>query len=634
MIRHRDATMCRFLLRMKNRSARFVLGLATVLALALPAAAQQPHVTKTYGLTLGDKLRYPKGFTHFDYANPDAPKGGSVRLYSIGGFDSFNPFIIKGDPPAGVGLMFESLMVGSEDDALGEYGLIAESVEVPDDLSWVIYNLRPEAKFSDGSPITADDVIWSLETLKTEGAPTYRFYYKNIAKAEKLGPHRVKFVFSGPRNRELPQITGELPVLSKAYWSKVGFDRTTLDPPVTSGPYTIASFEPNRYVVLKRNPDYWGRDLPVRRGLYNYDEIRYDFYRDETVALEAFKAGLYDYRFESASKTWATGYDFPALTRGAVIKEEVPNKLPTGMQGFAFNLRREKFGDINLREALDLAFDFQWSNKHLFYGQYVRTESYFSNTELASQGLPSKKELKLLEPLRGQIPDPVFTQEYKEPETDGSGVPRANLRKAASLLQKAGYTFDKGRLLDPKTHRPLTIEFLLAQPAFERVVTPYLQNLKRLGIGGNIRTIDPAAYQNRVRDFDFDAVVTSIPQSLSPGNEQRDYWTSEAAARPGSRNIMGIKNAAVDKLVDALIAAPDREFSGHRHPCPRPCLAVAPLRRAALAHHQLPPRLLEPVRHSQGSAFLRNRLLLLVDRSGEGRGAGEDRAEAAMTTAR
>ncbi len=580
MIRHRDATMCRFLLRMKNRSARFVLGLATVLALALPAAAQQPHVTKTYGLTLGDKLRYPKGFTHFDYANPDAPKGGSVRLYSIGGFDSFNPFIIKGDPPAGVGLMFESLMVGSEDDALGEYGLIAELVEVPDDLSWVIYNLRPEAKFSDGSPITADDVIWSLETLKTEGAPTYRFYYKNIAKAERLGPHRVKFVFSGPRNRELPQITGELPVLSKAYWSKVGFDRTTLDPPVTSGPYTIASFEPNRYVVLKRNPDYWGRDLPVRRGLYNYDEIRYDFYRDETVALEAFKAGLYDYRFESASKTWATGYDFPALTRGAVIKEEVPNKLPTGMQGFAFNLRREKFGDINLREALDLAFDFQWSNKHLFYGQYVRTESYFSNTELASKGLPSKKELKLLEPLRGQIPDPVFTQEYKEPETDGSGVPRANLRKAASLLQKAGYTVDKGRLLDPKTHRPLTIEFLLAQPAFERVVTPYLQNLKRLGIGGNIRTIDPAAYQNRVRDFDFDAVVTSIPQSLSPGNEQRDYWTSEAAARPGSRNIMGIKNAAVDKLVDALIAAPDRESL---------VTATHALDRVLLWHHYVVP---------------------------------------------
>ncbi len=551
--------MCRFIPRVKGDRMRFALCLAALVALAVPAArAQQPHVTKTYGLTLGDKLRYPPGFKHFDYVNPDAPKGGTVKMYSIGGFDSFNPFIIRGNPPAGVQLLFETLMASSEDDALGEYGLIAESVEVPDDLSYVVYNLRPEAKFSDGTPITADDVIWSLDTLKKEGAPQYRFYYKNIEKAVKLGPHKVKFIFSGPRNRELPQITGELPVLDKAYWTKKGFDKTTLDPPVSSGPYKIAAFEPNRYLIYKRDPDYWGKDLPVRRGLYNFDQIRYDFYRDETVALEAFKAGLYDYRFENASKTWATGYDFPALRQGAVIKEEVPNSLPTGMQGFAFNLRREKFQNVALREAMDLAFDFEWSNKHLFYGQYVRTESYFSNTELAAKGLPSPDELKLLEPLRGKIPDELFTEPYKEPVTDGSGVPRANLRKAAVLLQKAGYTVQKGRLIDPKSHQPVTVDFLLAEPAFERVITPYLQNLKRLGIEGRIRTIDPAAYQNRVRDFDFDMIVQTFPQSLSPGNEQRDYWTSPAADRPGSGNIIGIKNAAVNRLVDELIGAPDR----------------------------------------------------------------------------
>ncbi len=568
---------------------RLVLWLvAATLALAAPARAQAPngaegagsHVTTTYGLTLGDKLKYPKGFTHFAYANPDAPKGGTVKLHATGGFDSFNPFIIKGNPPAGIGMLFETLMVGAEDDALGEYGLIAKSVEVPDDLSWVIYNLRPEAKFSDGTPITADDVIWSLDTLKKEGAPQYRFYYKNIVKAEKLGPHKVKFVFSGPRNRELPQIAGELPVLDKAYWSKRGFDKTTLDPPVSSGPYKIAAYEPNRYVVYRRDPNYWGKDLPVRRGLYNFDEVRYDFYRDETVSLEAFKAGLYDYRFENASKTWATGYSFPALNQGAVIKEEVPNSLPTGMQGFAFNLRREKFRNIALREAMDLAFDFQWSNRHLFYGQYVRTESYFSNTELASKGLPSPAELKLLTPLRGQIPDQVFTEEYKEPATDGSGVPRANLRKAAAILQKAGYTVQNGRLIDPNSHQPVAVEFLLAEPAFERVITPYLQNLKRLGIEGRIRTIDPAAYQNRVRDFDFDLIVQTFPQSLSPGNEQRDMWTSDAADRPGSGNVIGIRNKAIDRLVDDLIGAPDRTAL---------VTATHALDRVLLWHHYLVP---------------------------------------------
>ena len=541
------------------RALRLALA-ALALLVTLPAAAQDAKVTKSHGLTLGDRLKYPPGFKNFEYVNPDAPKGGTVKMFGVGGFDSFNPFIIKGDPAAGIGLVFATLMTNAEDDEMSEYGLIAESVEVPEDLSYVIYNLRPEAKFTDGSPITADDVIFSLNILREKGAPLYRLYYKNIAKAEALDPHRVKFTFSGAKNRELPQITGELPVLSKKYWQNRNFDETTLEAPVGSGPYKIGAFESNRYVVYERVKDWWAKDLPVSRGLYNFDSIRYDFYRDQTVALEAFKAGQYDYREENNSKVWATSYDFPALAAGQVIKEAVPSKRPTGMQSFAFNIRRaNKFGDARVREAIGLAFDFEWSNKNLFYGQYARTESYFSNSELAATGLPSPEELKLLEPWRGKIPDQVFTTEFHAPKTDGSGTPRDNLRKAQTLLREAGWTVQNGVLVNAKTGAKLEIEFLLAQPDFERVIAPFIQNLKRLGIAGRIRTVDPAQYINRVRDFDFDMIVQSWGETLSPGNEQREFWSSDAADRPGSRNVVGIKNPAVDALVDAIIAAPDRK---------------------------------------------------------------------------
>ena len=540
------------------RTLALALAAATALA-AAPVAAQETKVAKGHGLSLGDKLKYPADFKHFDYVNPDAPKGGMAKLYDIGGFDSFNPFIIKGNPAEGTGLLFDTLMTRAEDDELSEYGLLAESVEVPEDLSYVIYNLRPEAKFSDGSPVTAEDVIFSLDVLREKGAPHYRLYYKNIAKAEALTPHRVKFTFEGPKNRELPQITGQLPVLSKKYWQGRNFDESSLDPPLGSGPYKVATFEPNRYVVFERVKDWWAKDLPVARGLYNFDGIRYEFYRDPTVALEGFKAGRYDYRIENNSKVWATGYDFPAVATKQVIKEEVASKLPTGMQSFAFNLRRpDKFGDARVREAIALAFDFEWTNKNLFYGQYTRTESYFSNSELAAKGLPSADELKLLEPWRGKIPDAVFTQEFHAPKTDGSGTPRENLRRAATLLREAGWAVKDGALHDAKTGAKLDIEFLLAQPDFERVIAPFLQNLKRLGIDGRIRLVDAAQYINRVREFDFDMIIKSWGESLSPGNEQRDFWTSEAADRPGSQNVGGIKNPAVDALVDAIIAAPDR----------------------------------------------------------------------------
>jgi microcin C transport system substrate-binding protein len=538
------------------------LGLAAAAALALavaPAAAQEAKIYKSHGLSLGDELKYKEGFQHFDYVNPDAPKGGTLRMYAVGGFDSFNPFIIKGEPADGLqGLVFDSLLTSSEDDPMSEYGLIAESVEVPEDLSYVIYNLRPEARFHDGTPITAEDVIFSFDVLREKGAPVYRLYYKNIAKAEALSPRRVKFTFEGPKNRELPQITGQLPILSKTYWQGRNFDTASMDVPLGNGPYKVAAYEPNRYVVYERVKDYWAKDLPMTRGLNNFDVIRYEYFRDQTVALEAFKNGQYDFRLENNSKVWATGYDFPAIANGQVIKEAVPSNRPTGMQSFAFNLRRtDKFGDSRVREAIGLAFDFEWTNKNLFYGQYARTESYFSNSELAATGLPTPAELKLLEPWRGKIPDEVFTKEFHAPKTDGSGTPRENLRRAATLLRDAGWTVKDGALINAKGSK-LEIEFLLAQPDFERVIAPFLQNLKRLGIEGRIRTVDPAQYINRVRDFDFDMVVQSWGQSDSPGNEQREFWSSDAADRPGSRNIVGIKSPAVDALVDAIIGAPDR----------------------------------------------------------------------------
>ena len=534
-----------------------VIGLIMLLGWA-PAAAE-PKISVSHGLTLLDALKYGPDFKHLEYVNPNAPKGGAVKRYSIGSFDSFNPFIIKGDAATGIGLTFESLMISAEDDMSAEYGLIARSVEVPDDLSYVTYTLRPEARFHDGTPITADDVIFSFSTLKEKGAPFYRFYYANISKVEKLGPHRVKFHFSGPPNRELPQITGQLAVLSKAYWEKRDFSKTTLEPPLGSGPYRIKSFEPGRYITYERVKDYWAADLPIRRGTNNFDIVRFDYYRDQTIALEAFKAQQYDYRVENSSKQWATGYKFPANKKKFARMEELSHRRPTGMQAFAFNIRRPKFRDRSVRQALTYAMDFAWSNKHLFYGQYTQTRSYFSNSELAATGLPSADELKLLEPWRGKIPDEVFTTEYNPPATDGSGNIRRNLRTAQRLLKKAGWRVVKNRLVDPKSGQPLEIEFLLVSPAFERVVSPIIRNLKRLGVKGTIRTVDPAQYQNRVRDFDFDVIVASFGQSLSPGNEQRDFWSSKAADRHGSRNVIGIKSAAIDALIEKIVAASDRK---------------------------------------------------------------------------
>ncbi len=534
------------------------LGLITAGAGLSPPASGEA-VRTSHALSLIGEPKYGPDFRHLDYANPDAPKGGRLRLSAIGGYDSLNPFIIKGVAARGIGLLYENLMTSPRDDISAEYGLIAESIEVPEDLSWVAFKLRPGARWHDGTPITADDVIFSFEILKEKGEPFYRFYYANVTKAEKLGPRQVRFTFSGPRNRELPQIMGQLPVLPKAYFATHDFEKTSLEPPLGSGPYRVKRLDPGRSITYERVADYWGRDLAINRGRFNFATIRYDYYRDQTVALEAFKAGKYDYRDESTSKVWATGYDFPALEAGLVVREEVPHGRPTGMQGYAFNLRRAKFQDRALREALAYAFDFEWTNKNLFYGQYTRTRSYFSNSELASSGPPPAEELALLEPFRDKLPPELFTAAYQPPSSDGSGNVRANLRRGMRLLREAGWTIRDNRLIDPHTGQPLEIEFLLLSPAFERVVAPMIRNLERLGVSSRIRTVDSAQYQNRVRDFDFDIIVNSWGESESPGNEQREFWGSEAAGRPGSRNVIGIEDEVVDALIDRVIFAPDRD---------------------------------------------------------------------------
>lgn len=546
--------------RPRPRIARLALAAAVAAGLATGASAQSgPKVTVSHGLSLLEAPKYGAGFKHLDYVNPDAPKGGTFRRHVIGTFDSFNPFIIKGNPGAGVGLTTETLMTGTLDDISSEYGVIAETVEVPEDLSYATFTLRPEARFHDGTPITADDVIWSLETLKEKGAPFYRFYYKNIARAVKLGDHKVRFEFTGPPNRELAQITGQLPVLSKKWWESRDFTKSTLEPPLGSGPYKIVSFEPGRFVEVARVKDWWGAKLPINLGRYNFDRIRYDYYRDETVALEAFKAGQYDMRVENSSLLWATAYDFPARAEGLVKLEEVQHHRPTGMQAFAFNLRRPVFQDPVLREAMGYAFDFEWSNKNLFYGQYTRTRSFFSNSELAADGLPSADELALLEPWRGKIPDEVFTKVYEPPTTEGKSTIRTNLRAAQKMLLDAGYKIENNALISPKTGKPVAFEILLQSPAFERIVTPFIANLKRLGIDARVRTVDPSQYVNRTRNFDFDMIVDTTGQSESPGNEQRDFWTSDAADRPGSQNVIGIENPAVDALVEKIVDAKDRK---------------------------------------------------------------------------
>jgi microcin C transport system substrate-binding protein len=527
-----------------------------LLALTAGPTASQPKTTTSHAISMHGDLKYGPGFKHFEYVNPEAPRGGDVKLAAIGTFDSLNPFILKGVPAAGLALTFDTLMVGSQDEPFSEYGLVAESIEVPADRSWVAFTLRPEARFHDGSAITVEDVIWTLDTLKAKGQPFFRSYYAQVTKAEKVGERKVKFTFGPGENRELPLIVGQLPVLPRAYWAKRDFEKTTLDPPLGSGPYRVEAVEPGRSITYRRVKDYWGARLPVRVGHYNFDSMRYDYYRDITVAVEALKAGEYDFRQENVAKNWATAYNVPAVTQGLLRKEGIKNEVPTGMQAFVYNTRRPAFQDARVRKALAHAFDFDWMNKNLFFGTYIRTTSYFSNSELASRGLPGPEELKVLEPLRGKIPEEVFTKEYVPP--DGSNH-REAAREALRLLQEAGWVVKDQKLVNAKTGEPMTFEILISDATWERIALPFAKSLERLGVTAKVRTADTAQYQKRTDDFDFDMIVAVWGQSLSPGNEQRDFWSTTAAATPGSRNLAGIKDPAVDRLIDLVIAAPDRK---------------------------------------------------------------------------
>lgn len=504
--------------------------------------------------------KYPADFTHFDYVNPDAPKGGTFRYALIGTFDSLNSYILRGNPAAGIQMMYQTLLEESRDEPFTEYGNLAESFEMAEDRSWVRFKLRKQARWHDGKPLTAEDVKWSFETLMEKGHPFYRSYYANVAKVEIEDPHSILFSFNVAGNRELPLIIGQLPVLPKHYWEGKDFGSTTLEPPLGSGPYKIIDVKPGQSITYERVKDWWAKDIPVNKGRYNFDTFVFTYYRDQSVAHQAFLSGEYDFVMENIARTWETGYDAPPVKDGRIVKREQAHELPRGMQAFIFNTRRPVFAEIAVREAVSYAFDFEWSNKQFAHGSYKRTTSFFSNSELASSGLPEGKELDILQEFRGQIPEEVFTKEYKPPATDGSGTGvRKNLRTAAGILEKAGWVLNKETGMREKNGIALSFELLLISPAFERWAAPFIKNLERIGIKAVLRIVDASQYQERMDGFDFDMIISTFGQSLSPGNEQRDFWHSEKADIQGSRNLMGIKNPVIDALIDQVIHAPDRE---------------------------------------------------------------------------
>jgi microcin C transport system substrate-binding protein len=542
---------------------------------ATSALADDGPVTRSSAIAILAKPALPADFPYFPYVNPNAPKGGDVTLASIGTFDNFNPFILRGTSTRGmaapwvalpggsgsgstVGHLWESLLTPSADEAASGYGHIAETIELPANKLWVGFELRPEAKFSDGTPVTAEDVAWTYRTLLEQGRPSFRIEMADVKDVVVESPRRVVFHFKSNENRELPLILGGQPVLPKHFFDGRDFSKPLTDPPIGSGPYRIASFELGRSVTYERRPDWWAANMPTGKGTNNFNHVKIEYFRDTTVALEAFKAGQIDLRSENISKNWATAYDFPAVTRGLVIKRAFKHHLPTGMQGFAMNTRRTVFADPLVRQAMAEAFDFEWANKNLFYGSYVRTLSYFSNSDLASSGIPQGDELKLLEPYRKELPSALFTEPFKLPVTDGSGNNREQLRHALALLEQAGWSVQGMKLLD-KNGTQMSFTILLDDPSLERVALPYAQSLQKLGIDVRVRTADPAQYQHLTDDFDFDMTMMIYPESDIPGNELRGYFTCAASKAQGSFNAPGICDPAVDALVERIVTAQDRE---------------------------------------------------------------------------
>jgi microcin C transport system substrate-binding protein len=520
-----------------------------------------------HGISAFGELKYKPGFKHFDYVNPAAPKGGTLALVPDRGstsFDSLNAFIVEGDEPQGIdngeprSLVFDSLMTRAWDEPDAMYGLVAESAELAPDRSWVIFNMRPQARWHDGTPITAADVVFTFETLKTKGHPQFAVTLADVRTAEALGRHRVRFTFD-PKGalRDLPMVVADLPILSKAYYARHDFTRPSLEPPLGSGPYRIGKVAPGTSITYERVKDYWGRDLPVNVGRFNFDAIRFEYYRDRAIAMEAFLAGAYDFREEFTSKTWATEYVGPAVARKWIVRDTLKDNRPSGAQMFVINLRRAKFADARVREALDLAFDFEWTNRAIFHGAYERTSSIFENSELEASGPPGPAELALLEPFRKQLPPAVFGPAYQPPRSDGSGANRDNLRRAATLLRAAGLSIRNGVATMPDG-KPFTVEILNYEPGFERVFLPYIESLKRIGVQASLRTVDAAQYQRRTEEFDFDVGIVRLAMPLTPGVEQRALWSSAAADTVGSFNRGGVKDPVVDALVDRIVLAEDR----------------------------------------------------------------------------
>jgi microcin C transport system substrate-binding protein len=536
-------------------------------AASLPAQAQTAtgEPAWRHALSLFGDIKYPADFKRFDYVNPDAPRGGVARMISIGTFDNFNVAVagVKGSIAPAAALIYETLMTRSQDEVATEYGLLAEATSHPDDFGWVTYRLRKEARWHDGKPVTPDDVIFSIGMLK-KYSPMYGSYYRHIVKTEQTGERDIKFTFDSPGNRELPTIVGELPVLPKHYWEgtdsegrKRDISATTLEKPLGSGPYRIKEFVAGRSIKLERVKDYWGASLPVRIGENNFDEMRFEFFRDNLVALEAFKADQADWIAENSAKQWATAYDFPAIAEKRVVREEFPINDSGRMQGFVLNLRRDQFKDARLRRAFNYAYDFEEMNKQLFYGQYKRINSYFEGTELAATGLPEGLELEILQTVRDKVPADVFTTPYVNPVGGNPEAVRANLRESIKLLKEAGFEVRDRKLVD-SAGKPVAVEILVQDPSAERIALFYKPSLERVGVTTSIRIVDDAQYQNRLRSFDFDMIIDQWGESLSPGNEQREFWGSQTADQPGSRNTIGIKNPAIDALIEKVIFAKDR----------------------------------------------------------------------------
>ena len=541
-----------------------VLGLCLIAGPLSAQDAPKDAPQWRHGLSLMGEPKYPADFKRFNYVNPDAPKAGVLRLSADGTFDSLNDIIPRGAPATGLTLIYDSLMSPAYDEVATEYGLLAEAVTYPADFSSVTYRLRPEAKWHDGQPVTVDDVVWSFEQI-TKNNPRQAYYYSHVKSAAKTGEREVTFTFDQAGNRELPQIVGQLRVMPKHWWTgndangkPRDISQGTLEIPLGSGAYKVKQVSPGRSISFERVPDYWGKDLPVNVGTNNFNEQRFEYFRDGVVELEAFKGDQYDFRVETSAKDWATAYNFPAVKDGKVIIEEFPERASGAMQAFIPNLRREKFQDQRVRRALNLALDFDGMNRTLFFGQYKRTTSYFQNTELASSGLPSGLELEILQSVKDKIPASVFTEANANPEDWSEGLRRGNLRKAAGLLREAGYVIKDGKLVNAKGE-PFTMEILIANPAFERVALFYKPTLERLGIGVSVRQVDTSQYINRLRARDFDMIISGWGQSLSPGNEQRDFWGSASADREGSTNYAGIKDAGVDALIEKVIYAKTRE---------------------------------------------------------------------------